>query len=141
MNGTIHNMRVGMTTVLVLSFLAVGVFGISGMTHDMSHGQGCIASALNNNAVCPEDSLASALYHVSAYKSFSEGILGAALFTAGLLLFLLTAALARQSLPLAIPIPISREMRARKRGSGTARSKFIHWLSLLENSPTVVRGA
>ena len=63
------NVRAFALLVLV-GFVAVGVFGFAGMSHDMSHGSGCIASALNNNVVCPQDALSSALYHIAAYQGF-----------------------------------------------------------------------
>ncbi|MBI4094097.1 hypothetical protein HY417_03985 [Candidatus Kaiserbacteria bacterium] len=124
---------------LLVGVLAVGAFGFLGMNPDMNHDGGCIAS-LVNVATCPLEGLSSALYHMSAYASFSQAV-----FTSSLILLALAllALLAFAGLRAGLPIPVhSRSaLHARHVSSFAPRRKFIHWLSLFENSPSLFRSA
>ncbi|OGG79953.1 hypothetical protein A3A39_01040 [Candidatus Kaiserbacteria bacterium RIFCSPLOWO2_01_FULL_54_13] len=134
-------MKFWVTSVLTIGVVAVGVFGFVGMSHDMSHGSGCIASVVNKNAVCPEDALSSALYHITAYKTFSEFTIASTFFALITLLLLLLAAVLATKEKLR-PIPLRRQrVRWQDDFHTSHREKFLRWLSLFENSPSRICGA
>lgn len=125
-----------LTLLVLVGFIAVGAFGFMGMSHDMGHGSGgCVASIVNTNALCPSDTILSALYHVSAYKSFTEAAFGAGSIITLLaaLLLLLAASLIPRPIPAPIPSTRRRDLRREPR---VFHAGFIHWLSLFENSPS-----
>jgi len=135
------NVRAFALLVLV-GFVAVGVFGFAGMSHDMSHGSGCIASALNNNVVCPQDALSSALYHIAAYQGFSQTVMTSASLSVAILLALLAAFLMVKKESLPVPYVASYALSKRRDDvRGPRQGKFLHRLSLFENSPSFARGA
>ena len=127
----------GLALLVLVGFIAVGVFGFAGMSHDMSHGSGCIATALNNSTVCPQDALSSALYHIAAYQDFSQATITPLSLSALVLLILLAALLTiRKRLP---PISsASLHVLSKRRDDALLpqREKFLRRLSLFENSPS-----
>src|SRR3989344_4498172 len=130
------NVRTFALLVLV-GFVAIGVFGFAGMSHDMSHGSGCIASALNNTVVCPQDALSSALYHIAAYQSFSQATIISFSLSALVLLILLAALFAVRKRPLPIPSAPLRVLSKRRDDTPLPRQEeFLRRLSLFENSPS-----
>ena len=137
-------MRFWLSAVLLTAVLAVGVFGFAGMSHDMSHGSGnCIASSANFYAVCPQDCVSSALYHISAYKSFTEAVAVTPLISLILALLALLFYLAIQKVFRELaPIPLAVSPHAVwRRSVPDTEIKFMRWLSRFENSPTVRCGA
>ncbi|HCM43509.1 TPA: hypothetical protein DIS55_00980 [Candidatus Kaiserbacteria bacterium] len=123
--------------LMLVGFVAVGVFGFAGMSHDMSHGSGCIASTLNNSVVCPQDALSSALYHIAAYQSFSQATIISLSFSALALLILLAALFAVRKKILLIPsAPLCILSKRRDDIPLPRREKFLRRLSLFENSPS-----
>ncbi|RJR12497.1 hypothetical protein C4585_03655 [Candidatus Parcubacteria bacterium] len=137
-------MRFWLSAILLTAVLAVGVFGFAGMSHDMSHGSGnCIASSANNYAVCPQDFVSSALYHINAYKSFTEAVAATPLISLilALLALLLYLAIQRVFRGLA-PVSVAVSSHAiPHRSVPYTKIEFIRWLSRFENSPTVPCGA
>lgn len=121
-------------TLLLSGILAVAVFGFLGMNPTMDHDAGCIASLVSVVA-CPLEGLSSALYHMSAYSSFSQAV-----FTSSLVLLALALlaflAFAQRAAYVPIPIRSRAALRARLASSFAPRHKFIRWLSLFENSPS-----
>src|SRR3990167_3157371 len=124
--------------LLVVGILAVGVFGFLGMNSTMDHESGnCIASLVNVIA-CPLEGLSSAIYHMQAYASFSQAVFSSSLLLLALVLLALLAharGLTRDLLP-ATP---SRRLPMREGSRPVLGHTFIRWLSLFENSPSVVR--
>lgn len=128
-----------MTMLLAVSVLAVGVFGFLGMNPDMGHDGGCIAS-LVNAATCPLQGIESMVYHASAYASFSQAVLASSLVLLALAALALFA-LARGVAHVPVPIHTYRAERIRHAQPRAPRDEFVRWLSLFENSPSVIRGA
>ena len=136
------NVRAFALLVLV-GFVTVGVFGFAGMSHDTGHNSGCIAITLSNSVVCPQDFVSSALYHISAYKSFTEAVAVTPLISLilALLAFLFHLAVQKVFRDLA-PIPLAVSPHAVwRRSVPDTEIKFMRWLSRFENSPTVRCGA
>ena len=124
--------------LLIVGVLAVGVFGFLGMNPMMDHESGnCIASLINVVA-CPLSGLSSAIYHMSAYASFSQAVFSSSLILLTLIALALLVILSASSLSPS-PAPSYVTLSVRHLSSTTARHKFIGWLSFFENSPSVVR--
>lgn len=130
-------MKVSAVFVLV-GILAVGVFGFVGMNPSMDHESGNCVASLVNAVACPLEGLSSAIYHISAYASFSLATLSTSLVLLALvLLALLVAAHERLRLSVPKPVPISRIARSRL-DRNSYKEKQLRWLSFLENSPSFV---
>ena len=128
--------------IALVAVIGVGVFGFAGMNHDMSHGQGCIAFVVNNSAVCPQDALSSALYHIVAYQGFSQVIVTSISLSTLALLMLLTALFAVRKRPIPIPSAPLRSLSKRRDDTLEPRQEeFLRRLSLFENSPSCFRSA
>ena len=138
-DGSIQSMKFS-AVLLVVGLLAVGVFGFLGMNSMTDHEAGnCIASLVNVVA-CPLEGLSSAIYHLQAYASFSQAVFSSSLLLLTLVLLALlahTRALMRDL----VPVVESRRLPMRESSRVVSRSKFVRWLSLFENSPSMVGGA
>ena len=122
--------------LLLVGILAVGVFGFTGMNPGMDHQSGCIASLVNVVA-CPLQGISSAIYHMSAYASFSQAVFSLSLILLALILLaLLAATLGRLKLATPKPVPISRIAHSRL-DEDSYTEKQLLWLSRFENSPSV----
>src|SRR3989338_312693 len=134
-------MRFTITTLLVVSFVGVAVFGFFGMGHsEQSHEGGCIAAS-TQGADCPpnSDPIDSASFHLDAFKTFS-----AATFEKSTLASLLTLLLLAMVAVLGL---LSGNLVSPKLNLAYLRSKrseyfnlppeynLIRWLRLHENSP------
>ena len=132
-------MKISLTTSLLVSFVAIAVFGILAMNLEAAIGHvSCIAQTIQG-AMCPESSGPFSFidFHLSAFKSFSTAVFGGntpALILATL--FLLAA--------FAFPPPAFLKTHSSfvtfhsQESSEPILSKkpFIHWLALHENSPS-----
>lgn len=86
-------MKSALTTLLIIGFVSVAVFGFIGIGHisEAAH-YGCLA-ALSQNGICPSTSatpLAAAFSHLNILRSFSSALLTSAallLALAGAVLF------------------------------------------------------
>jgi len=128
-----------LTLMALVGLIVVGVFGFVGMNHEMDHESGnCVASVLNI-AVCPSETISSALYHIAAYKSFSQMTLVSLSLLITLLLALLFFIAVRSVRGALAPIPIALSPQAvRRRNTHRASGvEFTRWLSRFENSPSV----
>ncbi|MBI2612382.1 hypothetical protein HYW59_01030 [Candidatus Kaiserbacteria bacterium] len=132
-------MKSGTAALLVVGIFAVGVFGFLDMDPSMDHDGGCIAS-LVNAASCPLQGLESAMYHMSAYTSFSRAVFSSTILLALILLVLLARTYGFAHF-LLLPGMRPRRLYSRSTSDIAPRYKFIQWLSLFENSPTLFRSA
>lgn len=125
--------------IVLAGILAVGVFGFAGMNPGMDHESGNCVASLVSAVVCPLEGISSAIYHISAYASFTLAILSSSLVILSLLLLALFA-FSRQRAPIPITVrPL--ETRTLRLDRNAPIEKFVSWLSLFENSPSVIRGA
>lgn len=125
--------------VLLVGFVSIAVFGFAGMSD--GHGSGCIA-AQAHGGVCPEQNpLGFASFHMEAFRNFSSAVFSDN--SAGLLLMILalilisTATVAGKISP---PAKIFTAERQRYFESflPSCQRTIMRWLSLRENSPTLV---
>jgi hypothetical protein len=118
------------------SFLMVVFFGFVSMSNaDGRMQSGCPFSAAGAS-LCPQDALAAAVHHLSAYQSFFSVPIGFSLTAFLMTLFAFSIALILYwSPPLLIPIA-SAEAFYESPPLSSHNKKRIRWLSLLENSPS-----
>ena len=76
-------------TLILISFIAIAVFGILAMGHTQAHGDSCLATMAGNATCATENPLASLNFHLSTFKSFSQTTLATFLTLALMLLMLL----------------------------------------------------
>ena len=134
-------MRFTITTLLVVSFVGVAVFGFFGMGHsEQSHEGGCIAAS-TQGADCPpnSDPIDSAAFHLNAFKTFSAATFEkstlASLLT--LLLLVMVAVLGLLSGNLSTPKLNLAYLRFQRPEyfNLPPKHKLTRWLRLNENSP------
>src|SRR3989344_5678065 len=126
--------------LLVVGLLAVGVFGFLGMNSTMDNENGNCLSPRVNVIACPLEGLSSAIYLLQAYASFSQAVFSSSLLLLTRVLLALlahTRALMRDL----VPVVESRRLPMRESSRVVSRYKFVRWLSLFENSPSMVGGA
>ncbi len=126
-------MRSTFVSWLILSFLAVAVFGFLAMNMENERGHANCIAAVAGDTTCPEgNAFASALFHITAYKNFSAALVVLAL----MLPFGLIVVFGNKSaLPPPNLNPTFQKYSAPFKSSALAR-QLIHWLALHENSPS-----
>ncbi|MBI2552753.1 hypothetical protein HYW17_05645 [Candidatus Uhrbacteria bacterium] len=75
--------------ILLVSFIAIAVFGFIAMGGGSGHAHGgCIAATANGLPSCPGsgENTESLLFHIQTFKSFSQALIGATLLLVGLFL-------------------------------------------------------
>lgn len=131
------------TTLILVSFASMAVFGLWGMSAHSSHADNisaCLGS-LTQGAVCPDgDPAASVGFHLNSWRVFSTSLLDSGLYGVLTLMFvLMSALLVSFSYPgILIYIPAVSWIN-RQRIFETSYQPFkqekIFWSSLHENSP------
>ncbi|MBU6431055.1 MAG: hypothetical protein KGJ58_02610 [Patescibacteria group bacterium] len=134
-----------LATILLMGFMGMALFGLIGMTHQMSghSGSDCLASFVVGNIICPDgnDSFSYAFYHIQAYQFFGNAFISsfAAISAVIALAFVLAFIFIEIDNRLVLK---SQIFYLKKRFSEiidsliSSRGNFIRWLSLLENSPS-----
>jgi len=128
------------TALILVSFLMLVLFSFGVMLHESGNQMtgNCPFSAMGVS-VCPQDTLAVAIHHVSAYSSFFNVPTNFGPTIA--IIFLLLAICVLFILFIRPPLP---QRVTLARGTYTLPSansynkKVTHWLSLFENSPSYV---
>lgn len=125
--------------LILTAFLAVAVLSFTVMMHESNGGgaNGCLFST-NETTLCPQNVLALVVHHISSYQAFINvpvnfGML-AVLFS--LILLVLAISVIRRAGILSPPqlVLVGRSLDSPPETS--YKRKIIHWLSLLENSPS-----
>lgn len=123
---------------IVAAFVSVAVFGFVAMNLEGgAHHGGCLASsAAGSAAPCPENAFFSALFHISAFKNFSLGILSQSFLS---LAFALLAAFVvhissvfREGKTEEMHLVVARMRELAMRNSFPHTRRFMKWLSLRE---------
>ncbi len=129
------------TSIVLLSFIALSVFGFIGMDYAMDHATGGCVAAMATGTACPgkTDPMGFAGFHLTAFKTFTTASTSLPMITGLLLLvaFLFLNAPAQKRvahvatfLPLRLTLLLAHTLRDRIR-----RYRF---LALLEHSPVVL---
>jgi len=120
-------MKTFLATFLILGFGSIAVFGFFGMNDGSGH-EGCLA-ALASGMNCSElNPFLFISFHLSAFKSFSTAVL--VVFAALSLIFMLDFFAVNLA-----PFFAWRRLVLARNFIAVPGEKFIHWLSLCENSP------
>jgi len=134
-------MKYYLSLSLIVVFLGLSIFGFLAFNHEMTgESGGCFASAIDGTS-CPLNVLNYVLHHFLALQMFTKGLVAIGLdFLASLILigFLLSFWFCRGSSLLyywsQFASPRWQNFKINLRPN---QSKLIHWLSLLEQSPTL----
>jgi hypothetical protein len=128
-------MRPFITTFLIVSFVAIAVFGFTAMNHE--HQVGCLAEAASGQSMpCPaHDAVGFLEFHLNAFKAFSLAIFGK------IVDILIILALALVSIPLrrflfflaSVFLAVRRRIREK---ISFYKEQLIRWLCLFELSPS-----
>lgn len=120
---------------ILLSVLAIGVFGFALMNHTGDHYAGCISSQIAN-VPCPENVVAMSLHHIQAYNSFFS-VVTSVPFTFTILLLIVLILCSAFVISSRSGNSEKYHFRQRKREvkSIPVLRKIMHWLSLFELSP------
>ncbi len=132
-------MKYLVASILIISFMSLGVFGFAFFGHDMlDENKGCVAKTLGGMD-CPLNVFDFALHHTYAFKTFSSVLPGSWAYLLSLILFSLifsvSSALVFYKNFLSPPVKFWRAKR-RRLVLKFSRLKTASWLSLLENSPS-----
>ena len=129
-----------LTAALILSFVAIAVFGFLAI----GHGQGCIAT-LAQGGECRNDNnpFAATFFHLDAFKEFSTAVFGDASVSLALAFIIFVFAMAAQTLSrsagqIALPVLAVRWERLHQSFGAISKEKLSRWLALHENSPSVI---
>ena len=128
------------TAALILSFVAIAVFGFLAI----GHGQGCIAT-LAQGSECRNtgNPFAVTFFHLDSFKGFSTAVFNdasinfAAAF-ATVLLVIGAWGLAHSRRLSALPALAVRWEWLQKQSGVIGKEKFSCWLALHENSPSAI---
>ena len=131
-------MRFYLVLTLLISFVAVAVFGFAMMGPDDGH-MGCIAAMAQGATACPS-AFDMVMLHLNAFNMFSSAVFGQNILSLisafNIFLSLLLFALFGSHLT---PLFISGDFRTRhcfEPPRSTFGIQLNHWLSLHENSPS-----
>lgn len=122
---------------LVLSFIAVAVFGFAAMDHGRGQNHGCIAAAAQG-IDCPYEAnplnFISLTFHINALKNFSTALTLFALVLLAIGLWITPGGF--RALP--EPDPNLRPRYPYELFSQPLKTELTRWLALHENSPAVL---
>jgi hypothetical protein len=132
-------MRFYLVLTLLISFVAITVFGFAMMGPDDGH-MGCIAAMAQGATNCP-GAFDMVTLHLNAFNMFSSAVFGQNILSAMILalnifLLLLLSALFGSHLTLLFISGDFRTRRCFEPPRPTFGIQLNHWLSLHENSPS-----
>ena len=131
-------MRFYLVTTLLLSFVAIAVFGFAMMGPDDGH-MGCIAAMAQGATACPS-AFDMVSLHLNAFNMFSSAVFGqnilSLILALNIFLFLLISVFFSGHFAF---LPLGGNLRTRhyfELPRPTFGIRLNHWLSLHENSPS-----
>lgn len=124
-------MRNLLAYILIGAIIGIAVFGFALVSHTGMGAYGdCIATTING-AVCLNDPVASAIFHITAMQFFSTATFTKSAIAAILLLLLFEIAAQRRKLSLATISVLNISFAL----ANPSQIYFRHWLALHELSP------
>ncbi len=129
------------TSVLIMSFVGLGIFGFALFDHAMMDGSnnGCVTSAINRTE-CPTNIIAMTLHHVSVIQTLTTTLPASSnllLLLVSLLLGSVSIFLFYKNLLLLKLEFLPQRLRDLTLRSLLSRQKIVSWLSLFELSPAL----
>lgn len=133
MGRIVKAMKAALTAFLIVSFVGIAVFGVFAMSHEMGHGQSCIAAAARGTD-CPQSLFPLIALHFDTFKNFSTAIFGNVLLA--FLVSLLAVGLVARIRAASPPLPVGHRLRELSAARSLSfKRKSVRWLSLHINSP------
>lgn len=129
-------MKFLLTTILLISFVSLAIFGATLMNHSMAGGTDCVASIMTGG-LCPTGEIQLFIHHLGAVQVFSTAVipLSFTLLFLTLLLFVFVGLLSFGKNPhLFLSLFLFR--RLRKTRLNYRNRTLLGWLSLFELSPS-----
>ena len=123
----------GVALFLIVSFMAVAMFGFSGTHTAFGHENGCLAATVLT-VDCPKQGglFANFSFHMDAFNDFASAAVS---FVVLSLLFILALVVPR--LTVAAPLHALRLVSLHHTNAYDGRERQRRWLALHENSPTI----
>lgn len=129
-------MKKFITTLTIVLFVAISVFGITFMNYTMMNHTDCVASTMTGNP-CPTNEIQLFMHHISSIQVFSIAVISHT-FTLLAALYLLSVFICFiLNKFLYHPPFLLRHHNYRKRVIDSYINKFLSWLSLFEHSPSI----
>lgn len=129
------------SVLLIIVLGSIALFSLSTISHVYTDGHhNCIAATFGD-AMCPDgaNTLNFISFHFNAFKIFSNAVFKSGVFT--LLLIsaaFLTLMLIKNSAANSATYAVIRHSALRQNPKQTSENQIRHWLSLHENSPTIL---
>src|SRR3989338_1521197 len=134
-------MKYLLTTVLMVSFVGMGILGFAVFDHDMNSSQDTCVGFSIDKVVCPKSIVGMTLHHISVLQILSTTtvpsgsnwlLLLASLFLVSVLIFLFYKDLLLPKLEF-----LPQRLRDLTLSSLYSRQRITSWLSLFELSPSL----
>lgn len=132
--------RTILAAIVVVAFLTITLFSFTFMMQGQDgRMQGDCPFSTMGVSVCPQDALAGAAHHISAYQSFLNVPLGSSLMLLMLALLIAfgTTLLFSIRMPFLRPALHRRHVHRRYAPITSYTRDIARWFSLLQNSPSV----
>lgn len=133
-------MRKILSLLIIISVLAIGIFGFTTMNHGASHTVRCIASAVDNT-LCPDNTTVMSVRHIQAFVAFFSVIPSIPFVFLSTLLFVVFLSIrflfTKQSNFLVNQVLWQTQYNPEHQLAHP--QKITRWLSLFENSPSLHR--
>lgn len=129
-------------TALIVSFLAIAVFGFLAMGEHGDSGlhSRCITETAAGQ-MCPNNPFAAAVFHISVFKSFSQVVFGngtpGVFILLGVLALFTLSFLRREILALLSLVAQERRRNLLAYEPIPSEKNLLRWLALHENSPSL----
>jgi len=132
-------MKTSITSILIVIFLVIAIFGTFSMVNMNENGQGCWASFFNNN-VCPDNMspLGSINFHFNAFEKLSSTIFQNTILLISLFATLFVISRIVMQYSPGLLVLSSSNFKRTDSNSKLNQNKFTRWLSLFENSPSTL---
>lgn len=137
-------MKIIFVNFIIFSFIAVAVFGFMAMNHNIGHeSKGCIAVVQGIDCKNTAGDFNLALFHINAFKGFSTALFNKS-FISVFLLFIFCVFFIKFWRKKNVYILLLKFLNLRKifyfleSFFNSFIKELNHWLSLHENSPTVI---
>jgi len=130
-------MRYLTSSLLIISFIGIAVFGFAIFDHSMHNpSSDCVASVIDG-VVCPTNILNMALHHISVLQTFSQALIPStvSILLFSLLLMVISFFILRKDL--FYPQPVFSFHRYRNQTRPRHQQKITSWLALFEHSPSL----
>lgn len=124
-------------SLILVLFLTVTLWSFGAMMHGVNGDMlgGCPFSA-GGVSICPQNTLAVVIHHISAYNSFLNVSASSGIIALLVLILALSAVLAFSISPPSLLLSVPAQSSYRSPSATSYERKVTYWLSLFEHSPS-----